>query len=110
THLWLLIGNLHQVGLNLAKYFMDHHKEFGNMFEVLVGSKRFIVLSHASLIDQIFISSTKSDFFTRILIPNFQKDGMQHCSSINSPVLDLLYAEFLCPKFWLKLWNSAGQN
>ena len=73
-----LIGNLHQVGLNPAKYFMDHHEKFGDMFEIWVGSKRFIVLSRASLIDQIFIPNTRSKFFSRILIPNFQKDGMQH--------------------------------
>ena len=34
--------------------------------------------------------------------------------SINSPVLDHLYAsldaELLCPKFWPKLWNSVGRN
>src|ERR1043165_3103410 len=72
-----LIGNVHQVGINPAQYAMDHHKEFGDMFEVWVGSKRFIFLSHVSLINQIFIPSTKNEFFARI-IPDFQKDGMQH--------------------------------
>ena len=29
-----LVGNLLQVGLNPAKYAMDHHHEFGDMFEI----------------------------------------------------------------------------
>src|SRR5271170_6499338 len=54
-----LIGNLHQFRLNPAKYTKDHHKEFGDMFEIWVGNKRIIFLAHPSLIDQIFVSSTK---------------------------------------------------
>jgi len=73
-----LIGNLHQVGLNLAKYTADHHKVFGDIFEIWVGSKRLVILSRASLIDQIFIPSTKSKFFPRISIPFMQKYGLQH--------------------------------
>jgi Cytochrome P450 len=71
-----LIGNFHQVGLNPAQYAIEH-KEFGDMFEIWIGNSRSIVLSNPSLIDQIYISTTKNNkFFSRIPIAYFNGKGL----------------------------------
>ncbi|RIA94412.1 cytochrome P450 [Glomus cerebriforme] len=65
-----LIGNLHQIGLNPVKYGKDHHKEFGDMFEIWIGSNRAVFLSNPSLVDQIY------NFFPRTTNPNFDIGGL----------------------------------
>ncbi|CAG8656620.1 14131_t:CDS:2, partial [Funneliformis mosseae] len=60
------------------KYAMDHHHEFGKMFEVWVGSKRFIFLSHHSLTENIYIPNVNNKFFARIQIPFMENIGLQH--------------------------------
>ncbi|CAI2181565.1 4576_t:CDS:2 [Funneliformis geosporum] len=73
-----LVGNLFQIGLNPAKYAIDHHHEFGKMFEIWVGNNRFIFLSHHSLTEKIYISNINNKFFKRIQVPYLEKIGLQH--------------------------------
>uniref|UniRef100_U9SM19 Cytochrome P450 n=3 Tax=Rhizophagus irregularis TaxID=588596 RepID=U9SM19_RHIID len=60
-----LICNLHQIRLNPAQYAKEHRKKYGDMYEIWVGSNRFVVLSHPSLIHQIYAPNTKTIFFPR---------------------------------------------
>ncbi|PKK62894.1 cytochrome P450 [Rhizophagus irregularis] len=71
-----LIGNLHQIRLNPAQYAKEHHKKYGDMYEIWVGNNRFVILSHPSLIDQIYVPNTKTKFFPRSEIKHFNGNGL----------------------------------
>ncbi|CAI2170828.1 10203_t:CDS:2 [Funneliformis geosporum] len=73
-----LVGNLFQIGLNPAKYSMDHHDEFGDMFEVWVGSTRFVIISHPSLMEKVYAPNANNIFFARMDLQYLEKIGLQH--------------------------------
>ncbi|CAG8701172.1 11982_t:CDS:2 [Funneliformis caledonium] len=74
-----LVGNLFQFGLNPAKYAMDHQHDYDSMFEIWIGSNRFIFLSHRSLIEKVYASNVDNNhFFARPQIPYLEKLGLQH--------------------------------
>ncbi|CAB5354929.1 unnamed protein product [Rhizophagus irregularis] len=45
------------------------------MYEIWVGNNRFVILSHPSLIDQIYVPNTKTKFFPRSEIKHFNGNG-----------------------------------
>ncbi|CAG8693544.1 12807_t:CDS:2 [Funneliformis mosseae] len=57
---------------------MDHHHEFGDMFEIWGGRKRLVFLSNRSLIEKIYTPNVNNKFFARLQVPYLEKIGLQH--------------------------------
>ncbi|CAG8642504.1 13444_t:CDS:1, partial [Funneliformis caledonium] len=59
-----LIGNLHQLGLDMGKGAVKLQKEFGDMFEIYLGPTRAIFLSRAELTEKIYNPTLKNNEFS----------------------------------------------
>ncbi|KAG9295075.1 hypothetical protein G9A89_017869 [Geosiphon pyriformis] len=60
-----LIGNLHQMGSDPAKFAQRLQAKYGDIWEVYMGSERNIYLGRADLIEKMMKPSAKFNFFNR---------------------------------------------
>ncbi|CAI2163970.1 287_t:CDS:1 [Funneliformis geosporum] len=65
-----LIGNLHQLGLDMGKGALKLQKEYGDMFEIFLGPTRAIFLSRAELTEKINNPMLKNNAFSIRSPPN----------------------------------------
>jgi cytochrome P450 len=71
-----LIGNLHQIGRDLGKEAIKLQKKYGDIFEVMFGSRRIIFIGRADLMEKICSSALKNNAFAHRSIPNPGLDEM----------------------------------
>ncbi|CAI2170412.1 7347_t:CDS:2 [Funneliformis geosporum] len=65
-----LIGNLHQLGLDMGKGALKLQKEYGDMFEIFLGPTRAIFLNRAELTEKINNPTLKNNAFSIRTPPN----------------------------------------
>ncbi|CAB4413102.1 unnamed protein product [Rhizophagus irregularis] len=70
-----ILGNIHQkFGHEFNDWFMLLHKKYGDMFEVALGSQRFIVLCRPDLIENMIVPSKKTKYPLRIIVTEDLKE------------------------------------
>ncbi|CAI2175334.1 5433_t:CDS:2 [Funneliformis geosporum] len=78
-----LIGNLHQLGLDMGKGALKLQKEYGDMFEIFLGPTRTIFISRAELTEKINNPTLKNNAFYFRSPPN---PGLKELHLINSGI------------------------
>src|SRR5438067_119813 len=58
-----LIGNLHQIGLDMGKGALKLQKKYGDIFEVALGPTNAVFVSKADLVENICSSALKNNAF-----------------------------------------------
>ncbi|RIA95465.1 cytochrome P450 [Glomus cerebriforme] len=71
-----LIGNLHQIGKDMEKGALKLQKQYGDIFEVLLGSTRAIFISRADLVEKIYSPALKNNAFAHRTSPNSGLDEL----------------------------------
>ncbi|RIA99733.1 cytochrome P450, partial [Glomus cerebriforme] len=72
-----IIGNLHQIGLlDIRKGSLKLQKKYGDIFEVLLGSKRSVFVNRADLLEKVFSPAIKNNTFIHRISQNTGLDEL----------------------------------
>jgi hypothetical protein len=69
-----ILGNAQNFGHEYNNWLMMLHKKYGDIFEITLGSQRFIMLCRPDLIENMILTSTKSKYHLRFIITENLKE------------------------------------
>ncbi|CAB5183205.1 unnamed protein product [Rhizophagus irregularis] len=128
-----LFGNVHQtLGYGFVDWLMLLHKKYGDIFEVYFAGQRTIILCNTGLIENMNVSSTKTKYPYRLIIPEgFKEYGLDGTGLVNNTDpknwkynRQFFTQAMMTPSFnhqavewtnelWLEMesyWNNLGEN